>query len=76
MSTGLIESWTGNPLEVGPLYPFVGYEVHLFVVCFILWVVYTIWQMRFEAENYSDEVTELRAGDRQQRTVEKNREHH
>lgn len=41
MRTGLVESWAGNPAEVGPIYPFVGSEVTLFVICFVLWVLCT-----------------------------------
>lgn len=52
MKTGLIDSWTNNPLDVGPLYPFVGWEMALFVVCLILWIVYTIWQIRFERNHF------------------------
>ena len=32
MSTGNVESWSGNMAEIGPLYPFVGAEFALFVV--------------------------------------------
>jgi hypothetical protein len=76
MKTGLIENWTGNPVEIGPIYPLVGFEVHLFVVCLILWIAYTVWQMRFEAEKYLDEVTELSGGDTLEKAVENNRKNH
>tara|TARA_Y100000588_G_C13731466_1_gene701613 strand:+ start:177 stop:485 length:309 start_codon:yes stop_codon:yes gene_type:complete len=74
MKTGMIENWAGNPVEIGPIYPFVGYEVHLFLICFALWVVYTIWQMKFEAAKYSEEVEALSAGDQLEKTIENNRE--
>jgi hypothetical protein len=74
MKTGLIENWTGNPMEVGPMYPFVGYEVHLFLICVVLWIVYTIWQMKFEASKYSEEVATLSTGDQLEKTIAKNRE--
>lgn len=63
MRTGLIENWTGNPAEIGPMYPFVGFEVPVVLVCFILWILYTIWQMRFEHTHYAREEQELRKSD-------------
>ncbi len=50
MQTGLVPSWNVDPMELGPLYPFVGSEMILFVVCVALWVAFTVWQMRFETE--------------------------
>ena len=63
MRTGLIENWTGNPAEIGPMYPFVGFEMPVVLVCFILWILYTIWQMRFEYTHYAREEQELRKSD-------------
>ena len=63
MRTGLIENWRGNPAEIGPMYPFVGFEVPVVLVCFILWILYTIWQMRFEYTHYAREEQELRKSD-------------
>lgn len=56
MRTGQIDTWTGNPADVGPMYPFVGYEVPLFVVCVVLWLAYTVWQMRHENAVYREEL--------------------
>jgi len=61
MQTGLIENWTGNPLEIGPMYPFVGMEIVLFVVCFAVAILYTIWQLRFEGATYEREARALTA---------------
>lgn len=55
MQTGLIKNWLGNPAEVGPVYPFVGFEVALALTCFILWILYTVWQMKFKCDNYAKE---------------------
>ena len=63
MRTGLIENWTGNPAEIGPMYPFVGFEMPVVLVCFILWILYTIWQMRFENTHNAREEQELRTSD-------------
>ena len=42
------------------MYPFVGLEVPLFLVCFILWILYTIWQMKYESTHYAMEEEELK----------------
>ena len=42
MQTGLIKNWLGNPLEIGPMYPFVGLEMVFFVVSFALAILYQI----------------------------------
>ena len=55
MTTGLIESWAANPAEMGPLYPFVSLEAFFFAICLVLWILYTLWQMQFEAANYRSE---------------------
>jgi hypothetical protein len=47
-ATGLIESWSANPSQLGPIYPFNGTEIGwvVLVVCFCTcWVV---WQIRSE----------------------------
>lgn len=59
MQTGLIENWTGNPLAIGPMYPFVGMEILLYVVCFAVSIVYTVWQLKFEADTYRREAQAL-----------------
>ena len=60
MRTGLIDNWIGNPADIGPMYPLVDFEVPLFLVCFVLWVLYTVWQMKFEYAHFVKEEKELR----------------
>ena len=72
MRTGLIESWGGNPADTGPMYPFAGSEVLLFVICFIVWVVYTVWQMRCEFLNYEKEKGHLGRDNNLIKTIENN----
>ena len=55
MTTGEFESWTGNLLEIGPIYPFVGSEVLLLIVGVALWIIWHIWQARNEANEYREE---------------------
>ncbi|MDC0935157.1 hypothetical protein OAS39_02640 [Pirellulales bacterium] len=59
-TTGEVESWAGNPLDIGPMYPFVGWEMPLFVVCVILCVAMTIWKILHEQSQLASEVRSLR----------------
>jgi hypothetical protein len=58
--TAAIESWSGNPLDVGPLYPWVGGELLLLIICVALWICWTIWQIKTENAGYAKEVQELK----------------
>lgn len=60
MQTGIIESWTVNPAEMGPLYPFVGYEVLFVVVGVVFWIAFTIWQLKSENADYLRREEELK----------------
>ena len=75
MTTGLIESWAANPAEMGPLYPFVSFEAFFFAICFVLWILYTLWQMRFESANYRSENEDLSKGNTLLETIQSNRPH-
>jgi hypothetical protein len=72
-ATGLIQSWNGNPLEVGPLYPFAGYEWVTLILCVAFCLLWTFWQMRSENAAYEEEVAQLRSGDRLAKALEESR---
>ena len=56
MTTGSIENFAGNISEIGPLYPFAGWEM-LFVFCgFAFWIGWLVWQFRIENREYKEEV--------------------
>jgi hypothetical protein len=38
MTTGNFTDWSGNMLDLGPLYPFVGWEGFMVLVLFIAWI--------------------------------------
>ena len=59
MSTGNIESWAGTISEIGPVYPFVGTEVILTIVCaiFVLW--FLIKQSSIENATLAEEQRKL-----------------
>jgi hypothetical protein len=58
-STGPIESWNVNPTEVGPLYPFAGWEVLMFAVCVAFSVLFMVWKFRTESADYDAKVKQL-----------------
>ena len=63
MKTGLLDNWNGNMLDIGPIYPFVGWEVPLVIVCFIFWIGWHYLQMKMENRTLDDQARGLRQGD-------------
>lgn len=63
MSTGSFDSWTGNMLDIGPIYPFVGWEVVLWVVGMAFWIIWHIWQARHESNEYHAETEKYARGE-------------
>ena len=59
MNTGPIESWSQNPADTGAMYPFVGWEVSLFVVCVAAWLIWTVWQIASEHREYAEQAKKL-----------------
>ena len=55
MITGEVDSWTGNILDIGPMYPLVGSEFIWFIVGLALWLLWHIWQARNESAKYQAE---------------------
>jgi len=60
-STGPIENWNNNPTEVGPLYPFVGWEMLMVVVCLAFFLAFMVWKFATENAKYAEQVQNLRA---------------
>ena len=63
MSTGLIESWGGKISDIGPMYPFVGAEFLLFIVCLVLWIVWHIVQIKGENKQLMEESKNVPSAD-------------
>ncbi len=56
MSTGNVESWTGNMAEIGAAYPFVGIETPLMIAGVVFWVWWHICQLRSENRELEEAV--------------------
>ena len=54
-----IESWTENVAEIGPLYPFVGWEVPMGLACAAVCVAFLVWKFRSENATYAAMVRRL-----------------
>jgi hypothetical protein len=60
MSTGNFANWDGNVLDIGPIYPFVGWEGSMVVLCVIFWIGWHILQIKMENRQLEDEARMLR----------------
>ena len=69
MSTGNFTDWNGNMFDIGPIYPFVGWEVPMVIIAFIFWIGWHILQLRMESKQQEDEAHLLRKGDNLQKAV-------
>lgn len=58
-STGPIENWNINPTEVGPIYPFVGWEFLMFAVGVVFCVAFIVWKFTTENSKYAEQARQL-----------------
>ena len=69
MPTATVESWTGNILDIGPIYPFVGTEVILWIIGLVLWIIWHIWQVRNESKEYAEGAEKYTQGENLLRAI-------
>ena len=69
MTTGNFTDWNGNMFDIGPIYPFVGWEVPMVIVAVVFWIGWHILQFRMENRQQEDEARILRQGDNLQKAV-------
>jgi hypothetical protein len=63
MDTGRVESWAGQIIDIGPIYPFVGAEFLLFLVGMVFWIGWHVWQFRIESKQFDEDQARIqRAG--------------
>ena len=62
-STGPVESWVADPSGLGPIYPLVGWEMLMYLLCVAFCVGFMIWKFSTESSHYRDRVVRLREGD-------------
>ena len=59
MSTGSFENFAGEIAQIGPMYPFVGWEFLLFIVVVVYWLLWHIRQIRLENKEYQEDLSEI-----------------
>jgi hypothetical protein len=70
MSTGDFSDWSGNMVDLGPLYPFVGSEGTMVILAVIFWIGWHIVQVRMESRAHEAEARRLREGDNLQKALQ------
>jgi len=56
MSTGTIENFAGTISEIGPMYPFAGWEMIFVLFGFAFWIGWHVWQIKIENREYKEEL--------------------
>jgi hypothetical protein len=69
MSTGNFENWDGTITDIGPIYPFVGWEGFMVALLVILWVGWHVWQIKMENARLAQEAEALRQGGNLQKAI-------
>ena len=70
MNTAAFNDWGGNMLDLGPLYPFVGWEGTMVILAVIFWIGWHIAQVRMENRVHDAEARRLREGDNLQKALQ------
>jgi hypothetical protein len=69
MATTMVESWAVDLATIGPIYPWVGSEVLLWVLGMAIWIGSQVWQLRFENRTYEAELQRLNSPDKLERAM-------
>jgi hypothetical protein len=67
--TGNFGNWDGAITDIGPIYPFVGWEGLMVLLLLVFWVAWHFAQIRREHRDHEAEAAALRQGDNLQRAV-------
>jgi hypothetical protein len=63
MTTANFTDWAGNLLDIGPIYPLVGWEWLMVILALIFWIGWHVVQIRAEIRTHEKDVQLLRQGD-------------
>ena len=58
--TGNFTDWNGNVAELGPLYPFVGWEFLMVIILLVVWIWWHIAQVRMENVKHAADAATMR----------------
>ena len=73
MATTMVDSWAVDLATIGPIYPWVGSEMVLWVLGMAFWIGWHIWQGRFENRTYEQELLRLDTQDKVERAIREQR---
>ncbi|MEM7169304.1 MAG: hypothetical protein AAF530_04000 [Pseudomonadota bacterium] len=59
MSTTGIDTWAVDLADIGALYPFQGSEVLMVIIGVAFWILFHIWQLKFEKKTYDEDLQKL-----------------
>jgi hypothetical protein len=59
VNTTRIDSWGGQITEIGPMYPFVGWEWLMLVICVVIVLYWFVAEHRMENKMYEEEIEEF-----------------
>jgi hypothetical protein len=71
MTTGSFQNWAGSIADIGPIYPFVGFEAVMWIVAIVLWIAWHVVQTRRENEVFRDEIKRFGKPETLRKIVEK-----
>ena len=63
MTTGNFKDFAGQISDIGPMYPFVGWEFVLFILGVVFWLAWHIWQIRIENNEYQNDLSKIKNQD-------------
>lgn len=55
INTTQIDDWTGRIQEVGPMYPFPGWEWLMVILVVVFWITWIVLQWRMESSIYKED---------------------
>lgn len=75
MSTTIVETWATDIAQLGPVYPFVGSEMVLWIIGLAFWIGFHILQGRIESRQLDQESADLRSKARMKEVLRRYDEH-
>jgi hypothetical protein len=68
--TGNFGNWDGAITDIGPIYPFVGWEMLMVILLIVFWVGWHILQIQREHREHDATARMLRQGDNLDRALD------